>query len=263
MSETLTTGDVTTDDATTGGVTAGALLRQAREEAGLHVATLAANLKVPVRKLEALEEDRYDLLPDAVFVRALASSVCRSLKVDPQPVLERLPQSSQPRLPQEGDGIGAPFRAPSDGPGPGMLDHVSKPVALTVLTLLVGALVLIFLPERRDAAPAEQAGRTDSVMPPPGASPQPEEVAAVPATEATNLAPATARPALRPRPCSRPRRPSRRQCPAPLQRPAAPWCSAPAAPPGSRSRTPAATRWCAACWAPARAWGPAAACPCR
>ena len=51
-------------------VTAGTLLREAREAAGLHVATLAANLKVPVRKLEALEEDRFDQLGDAVFIRA-------------------------------------------------------------------------------------------------------------------------------------------------------------------------------------------------
>ena len=80
------------------GVTAGMLLRHAREAAGLHVDTLAANLKVPVRKLEALEEDRYDLLPDATFARALASSVCRTLKVDAQPVLERLPQGAQPSL---------------------------------------------------------------------------------------------------------------------------------------------------------------------
>ncbi len=72
------------------GASAGTLLRQAREAAGLHVSSLAASLKVPVRKLEALEEDRYEELPDAVFVRALASSVCRTLKVDPAPVLQRL-----------------------------------------------------------------------------------------------------------------------------------------------------------------------------
>lgn len=184
MSENAAPAGMTAD-----GVTAGSLLREAREAAGLHASTLAANLKVPVRKLEALEEDRYDLLPDAVFVRALASSICRSLKIDPQPVLERLPQSSQPRLPQEGDGIGAPFRAPSDGPGPGLLDHVSKPVALTVLALLLAALVLVFLPERRDAAPGGQAGTTDPVMPPPGASPLPAQAAAVPAESAASPAP--------------------------------------------------------------------------
>ena len=124
------------------GVTAGTLLRRAREATGLHVAALAVSLKVPVRKLEALEEDRWDLLTDAVFVRALASSVCRTLKIDPQPVLERLPQPTAPRLLKVEDGIGTPYRAPSDGSPPSWLDHVTKPVFLAVFALLLGALVL-------------------------------------------------------------------------------------------------------------------------
>jgi cytoskeleton protein RodZ len=171
------------------GVTAGTLLRQAREAAGLHVATLAANLKVPVRKLEALEEDRYDLLPDAVFVRALASSVCRTLKIDAQPVLQRLPQTESPRLPEEGKGINAPFRSPSDGPGPGLLDQVTRPVVLTVVALLLGALVLIFLPvAQRGYETVTQASRGEPVMPPPGAAatvpavPAPFEIASAPST---------------------------------------------------------------------------------
>src|SRR5438105_7319249 len=87
------------------GVTGGMLLRRAREAAGLHVAALAVSLKVPVRKLEALEDSRFDELPDVVFVRALASSVCRALKIDAQPVLDRLPQTSAPRLVHDGPGI--------------------------------------------------------------------------------------------------------------------------------------------------------------
>ena len=160
---------VVTDD----GVTAGTLLRQAREEAGMHVATLAAILKVPVRKLEALEEDRYDLLSDAVFVRGLASSVCRTLKIDPQPVLERLPHTAQPRLVPDHEGLNEPFRAPSDGPGPGLFDQVSKPVLLTVAVLLLGALVLVFQPMLQSGYQAvADANRTpDPVMPPPGAAP--------------------------------------------------------------------------------------------
>jgi cytoskeleton protein RodZ len=78
--------------------TAGALLRQAREAAGLHIAALALELKVPVKKLEALEQDRLDVFSGAVFARALAGSVCRSLKVDAVPVLARLPQSRVPEL---------------------------------------------------------------------------------------------------------------------------------------------------------------------
>jgi cytoskeleton protein RodZ len=153
------------------GSSAGALLRAAREAAGLHVATLAANLKVPVRKLEALEDDRYDLLPDAVFVRALASSICRTLKIDPQPVLQRLPQTTQPRLVQDREGINAPFHAPSDGPGPGWMAHVSRPVLLAVVGLLLGAVVLIFLPVAERDEPAADGVRTDQVTPPAGVLP--------------------------------------------------------------------------------------------
>lgn len=127
-------------------VTAGALLRQAREAAGLHIAALAASLKVPVNKLEALEADRFDLLPDAVFARGLAASVCRMLKIDPAPVLERLPQLGAPRLATDDASINAPFRTPSDNPGSSLRDQLSRPVVLAVLALLLGALVLILLP---------------------------------------------------------------------------------------------------------------------
>ena len=126
--------------------TAGDLLRDAREAAGLHIAALAASLKVPVKKLEALEQDRFDLLPDAVFVRALASSVCRTLKIDPTQVLERMPQSAAPRLAQRSASINAPFSSPADGPRASPWKHASRPAVLAVLALLLGAVVLIFLP---------------------------------------------------------------------------------------------------------------------
>jgi cytoskeleton protein RodZ len=130
------------------GVTAGMLLRRAREASGLHVAALAVSLKVPVRKLEALEEDRYDLLTDAVFVRALASSICRTLKIDPQPVLDRLPQTTPPRLARDVDRINASFRAPDDAAPPTWLHQLTRPVFLAVFGLLLAALVVVLLPAR-------------------------------------------------------------------------------------------------------------------
>src|SRR3954467_11636800 len=126
------------------GASAGTLLRQAREAAGLHVASLAVSLKVPVRKLEALEQDRYDQLTDAVFARALASSVCRTLKVDAGPILDRLPQTSAPRLVHDREGLNEPFRAPGDPATPGWADQLTRPVPLAVFGLLLGALVLVF-----------------------------------------------------------------------------------------------------------------------
>jgi cytoskeleton protein RodZ len=156
-------------------LTAGALLRQAREAAGMHIAALAVSLKVPVKKLEALEQDRFDLLPDAVFVRALASSVCRTLKLDAAAVLERLPQTSAPKLIYQGAGINAPFRSPGEGPGPSIWTQVSRPAILAGLALLLGALVLIFLPAvKHDGASSQvdsdmPSGTVDPVKPLPAA----------------------------------------------------------------------------------------------
>ena len=214
-------------------VTAGTLLREAREAAGLHVATLAANLKVPVRKLEALEEDRFDQLGDAVFIRALASSVCRTLKVDPQPVLQRLPQTAQPRLVQDKEGINTPFRAPGDGPSPGLVDQLTRPVALTVVALLLGALVLIFLPMARDDEPGastQAAAGTDAVVPPAGAE------AATPSQAEVATPVALASPAI---PSAMPASGSGAVPTAAAVTPA-PDTGRAAAPPGARSPAPAA-----------------------
>jgi cytoskeleton protein RodZ len=139
---------------------AGTLLRQAREAAGLHIAALAVALKVPVKKLEALEADRLDLLPDAVFVRALAASVCRTLKIDAAQVLAQLPQTGKPNLGQQHAPINTPFRSPGDGPGPSLITQVSRPAVLAGLLLVLAALVLIFMPaaQRQESTPGTKAG---------------------------------------------------------------------------------------------------------
>lgn len=133
-------------------VTAGALLRDAREAAGLHIAALAVALKVPVAKLEALEADNFSALPDMVFVRALASSVCRTLKIDPQAVLALLPQGEGPRLSAADVGLNAPVKgfagrssaAPFKGAG-------SRSFVWAVGLLLIGAALMMFLPRGLDA----------------------------------------------------------------------------------------------------------------
>lgn len=128
------------------GASAGALLRQARQSAGMDIAVLASALKVPVGKLQALENDDFTVLPDAVFARALASSVCRTLKVDPAPVLGQLPQGQAPRLVGDKDGLNAKFKDPQDKVPPLRLPAASRGVSLTVLVLLAAAAAVYFLP---------------------------------------------------------------------------------------------------------------------
>lgn len=186
MSEALAQGPVSGygDAAALEPASAGTLLRLAREAAGLHVATLASALKVPVRKLESLEADRYDELSDVVFVRALAASVCRNLKVDPAPVLQRLPATGGPRLAADDGRINAPFHSPRDGAGPSWLDQLSRPVYLIVFALLLGAVVVALLPAHRDETPVAP----DATMPPPELATMPPPDAPVATTAAPSMA---------------------------------------------------------------------------
>lgn len=136
------------------GVTAGGLLKEARLASGMHIAALAVSLKVPVNKLEALEADNYEALPDTVFVRALASSVCRTLKLDPGPVLSLLPESKSPRLAANAAGLNAPVRGSigksSSSSASFSAGATSRSVTVVVLALLVGALALFFFPTQQD-----------------------------------------------------------------------------------------------------------------
>jgi cytoskeleton protein RodZ len=158
------------------------------------VATIAAVLKVPVRKLEALEEDHYEELPDAVFARGLAASYCRTLKIDPGPVLALLPHNPQPQLAKLGESINAPFRAPNDAPPPGLLNQVSRPVVLTVLALLLGALVLILLPfVQRGFESVVAANRSEA--PALATTARPEQPTTAPAPAASAIAGVPAAPA--------------------------------------------------------------------
>ncbi|MEJ7932003.1 helix-turn-helix domain-containing protein [Ramlibacter sp. AN1015] len=124
---------------------AGALLREARERAGLHVAALAGALKVPQRQLEALEQDRLELLPDVVYARALAASVCRTLKIDSRQVLSLLPKGGDSRLGKV-EPINVPFRASGDVGRSAGRELLRRPPVLAALALLVGAVVLLLLP---------------------------------------------------------------------------------------------------------------------
>ncbi len=105
--------------------TAGSLLRQAREAAGMHVSSLADVLKVPVAKLQALEADDWQALPDAVFTRSVALSICKALQVDAAPVMALLPKSAATqKFTAPGPGINEPFRDKAvrsvhDTPNPG------------------------------------------------------------------------------------------------------------------------------------------------
>ena len=128
---------------------AGSLLRRAREAEGLHIAALAVALKVPVRKIEALEADRLHELPDIVFARALASSACRALKIAPEPIMTLLPPSSQPHLKSVEASTRASYRVKGLRSESRLWDHLSRPYWLAIALLMLGLAALIFWPLKR------------------------------------------------------------------------------------------------------------------
>lgn len=178
----------------TNALTAGAILRAARERQGVHIAMLAAAIKVSPRKLDALEGDRYDELPDATFTRALAQTVCRALKIDVQPVLAKLPLAGTAPLEQVSVGLGTPFR---ERPGRGELSTRLPPMPLVWAGVaLVAAAVAIALWPAQGleglgiGGPDKTAATT--AAPAPVAVESPASAAAVPDVTASPVAPAPA-----------------------------------------------------------------------
>lgn len=163
MSETTTNLPLGVQD--TNVSTPGQIIRQAREGLGLHIVALAAALKVPVRKLEALEANRWEELTDTTFTRALASSVARHLKIDAGPVLAGLPSAALAQL-NSPAGLG---RVDAGGASVGL---ASAPVMAwgrttwVVVALLFAAVLLYFSPELKSllpvfGEPTEEAASTD------------------------------------------------------------------------------------------------------
>ncbi len=173
---------------------AGAMLRAAREKKGLHIAALAASIKVSPRKLDALENDRHDELPGLTFTRALAQTVCRSLKIDPEPILGRLPQSTVFQdLAQIGPGINSPFREKPGRLGPSQPLLRRSPLFWAALVVVLAAAALWVVPQSfigsltdRVLGAAKTGVRTsDTVLGSPMQVPVPSGVASSPLAAAT------------------------------------------------------------------------------
>lgn len=125
-------------------LTAGKMLCEAREAKGLTANSLASLMKVSLKKIEAIEADRLELLPDMVFARALALSICRHLKTDPDPILKQFPPTLVHNLKSDESGINAPFRASQNVSRVRFVNFLTRPIALFFLVVLLTALSLYF-----------------------------------------------------------------------------------------------------------------------
>ncbi len=137
----------------------GAELARARQAAGLAIADVSQQLKFAARQIEALEQGRYAELPPGMFARGMVRAYARLVKVDPEPLVERI--AAQVAVPDSAVAIAAARR-----PIP-IVDSARRTnlayAALTLAVLLViGAIVFEWQRESSRAAklsfvPAAQA----------------------------------------------------------------------------------------------------------
>jgi cytoskeleton protein RodZ len=178
--------DLPRPDIPSAGSSAGALIRQSREAQGLSLASMAQALKVPQRKLEALEADRWDELRDLTFARALAQTVCRFLKLDPAPVMAGMPGAVVQSLSDWSSGINAPFRDRSGRAAAGWLGILSRPIVWGPGVIVLAALAIYLFPKSWSSHSGSTSEVTETVSALPSV---PQEPADVPGPQSTSLEP--------------------------------------------------------------------------
>lgn len=180
MSDSVVESKLSADSVDALQTTAGEILKNARQAAGIHIEALAVALKVPVSKLEALESNNFDLLSDTVFLRALASSVCRTLKLDPASVLSLLPQSQAPRLIPERTDINTPVKTAGKTFVSTKSSRHSSWLTASVLLLLAGAAAVFYWPAGYQPWDAWRTKQIPAATVPAAPEPVPPDAATAP-----------------------------------------------------------------------------------
>ena len=174
-------------DATTPqGSSPGRVLATAREARGMTVNDIAVRLKFSQRQIEALENDRYELLPIASIARGMARSYAKLVGVEPAPLLAMLdshlrrgPDTVSPAT------IGVPLpRKPRRG------SFAYVVLSGAILVAVVGVLIQWWMPV--PTPPAVAVDPTPTAPPPP--APPPAVAAPVPAETAPVTPPAPVAP---------------------------------------------------------------------
>lgn len=157
-------------------------LAAAREARGLALADVAQQLKFAPRQLEALEAEQFSALPGATFARGMVRSYARLLKLDPEPLVQRV--AGHFEVP-DSNRLAARYHQPvpfSDNARKSTFVYLGLSAGVLVL---VGALAYEWHQERNVAAKAPNT-----------------------ANKATSLAKAAPREALKPRPAPVPVQPA-------------------------------------------------------
>lgn len=163
--------------------TFGAYLKREREMRGIGLREVAQTTKIGLPLLEALEDERFDVLGGEVFVRGFLRNYAKYLGLDVEDVVLRYDEYRQKTAPvDENQGVELPAFVPDRK---NMLMGAGALLALVV----VAVFVLLAAPGERPA-PAPEAATSAAVLPAP--APEPVTQAAEPPPAAAPVMPARA-----------------------------------------------------------------------
>ncbi len=81
----------------------GALLRAVRESQGTSLDQISERTKVGINYLRCLEEDEFEKLPAAVYVRGFVTEFAKCLKLDPEQVSQSYIRRYKARMDDQGE----------------------------------------------------------------------------------------------------------------------------------------------------------------
>lgn len=175
----------------------GSWLRQQREIRNISLREISDNTKIGLRYLEALEEDRFEVLPAPIFAKGFLREYAKYVGLDPDEVVNFYLTAEQRYRAERGDDVSGVMPLPSGGvvpPARGLpIGWILVVVALLALLLVVAGVVWAVRrarAERAQGAPTEQAEATPAGMVPVAPAPAaPPPAAPLPATAANPNAP--------------------------------------------------------------------------
>ena len=121
---------------------AGAVLRGAREAAGMSIDAVSQQLKLAPRQVKALEDDDYARLPGRTFVRGFMRNYARLLRLDADALLSTLPDgAATPSLdrPSISPTTRVMGELPADLPGKPSNARWAIPLALAAIVAIAAA----------------------------------------------------------------------------------------------------------------------------
>lgn len=137
-------------------------LKRERELRGISLKEIADTTKINIRFLRALEEDRFDMLPEQFFTRGIIRTYANYLGLDEQSVLNTYLEASQGR---EKVGMSDENKRSEPKENDDSLPNMKKSrflFAITVL-LLVGLTVILYVVFRKKEPPPPDIAKVQSV----------------------------------------------------------------------------------------------------